>query len=112
MLREEAPAIIESAAVPTSGAPATNRLAVASMVLGITGFTVLPLIGSLLGIIFGHISSGQIKGSDGTQKGRGMAITGLILGYGVVVALIALIAFFIISLKVSEDCGGFVARRC
>ena len=100
----------KSTAVPPSGAPATNKLAVASMVLSIIGITPwvliiigiaedfagVPMIGSLAGALFGHISSRQIKRSNGTQKGRGMAIAGLVLGYGVLVLLIAgIVALFI-----------------
>ncbi len=96
--REEAPAIIESAAVP---APAINKLAVASIVLsglGVVGiFAGVPLIGSLLGVVFGHISIRQITRSNGTQKGRGMARTGLVIGYGVPVVLIAIILALLMS---------------
>ena len=50
----------------------TNGLAIASMVLGILGV-------SLLAVIFGHIASSQIRTSG--QQGRGMAVAGLVLGY-------------------------------
>ena len=32
-------------------------------------------------VIFGHIALSQIKKSEGTQRGRGMAIAGVVLGY-------------------------------
>jgi hypothetical protein len=38
-------------------------------------------IGSILAVIFGHVSLKQIAQSGGTQGGRGMAIAGLVLGY-------------------------------
>jgi Domain of unknown function (DUF4190) len=56
----------------------TNAFAVASMVIGILW---LFWIGSLLAVIFGHVSLGQIKRSNGLQTGRGMAIAGLTLGW-------------------------------
>jgi hypothetical protein len=56
----------------------TNGLAIASMVLGIICFY---WITSILAVIFGHIALSQIKRSNGTQTGRGMAIAGLVLGY-------------------------------
>lgn len=62
-----------------SGPPETSGLAITSLVLGILGF-----IGGLTAIpavICGHIACSNIKGSQGTQKGRGLAITGLVLGY-------------------------------
>lgn len=58
--------------------PPTNGLAIASLVLGITGWIVI-LVGPLLAIIFGHIARSQIKHTG--QKGSGLALAGLILGY-------------------------------
>jgi hypothetical protein len=76
-----------------SVAQKTNELAVASMVLGVLW---LLWIGSILAIIFGHISLRQIKRSNGIQGGRGMAIAGLVLGYGAVgwILLIILVTNF------------------
>lgn len=58
--------------------PPTNGLAIASLVLGVTGWIVI-LVGPLLAIIFGHIARSQIKHTG--QKGSGLALAGLILGY-------------------------------
>jgi len=49
----------------------TNTLAILALVFGI--------LGGYLAIIFGHLALGQIKRSG--EQGRGLAITGLILGY-------------------------------
>ena len=88
------------------GAPAINKLAVASIVLSVLGvvgiFAGVPLIGSLLGVILGHASSRQIKRSNGTQKGRGMARAGLIVGYGVPVVAIGLLVAYLV---LSDPCG-------
>jgi hypothetical protein len=64
--------------------PAGNSgYAIASLVLSILGLVViLPVIGSILGIIFGHLSLNEIKNSNGQLEGRGMAIAGLVIGYG------------------------------
>lgn len=58
--------------------PPTNGLAIASLVLGVTGWIVI-LVGPLLAIIFGHIARSQIKHTG--QKGSRLALAGLILGY-------------------------------
>ena len=58
--------------------PRNNGLAIASMVLGIVW---VYWIGSILAVIFGHIALSQIEKSQGAQRGRGMAIAGLVLGY-------------------------------
>jgi len=68
----------------------TNGLAVAALVCGIGGF--LFFIPAILGIIFGFIARGQIKRSDGQQKGDGMAIAGIIVGFGWVALLVLTIA--------------------
>ncbi len=71
----------------------TNALAIVSMIASIVGFIwILPIIGSIAGVIMGHISLSQIKRTN--EKGRGMAIAGLIVGYaGLALAVIGIIAF-------------------
>jgi Domain of unknown function (DUF4190) len=61
--------------------PPTNGQAIASLVLGIVGLAVLPLIPSILALVFGYISKGQIDRSGGAQEGRGYAIAGIVLGW-------------------------------
>ncbi len=58
-------------------ATSTNGIAIASTVLGIVW---IYWIGSMLAIVFGHISLSQIKRNP-YQTGRGMAIAGPLLGY-------------------------------
>jgi Domain of unknown function (DUF4190) len=58
--------------------PQTNGLAIASLVLGILW---LFFVGSILALIFGYVSKGQIDESHGGQGGRGLAIAGIVLGW-------------------------------
>jgi hypothetical protein len=59
------------------------------MVLGILW---LFWLGSILAVIFGHISLAQIK-KDSSIGGRGMAIAGVALGWiGIAVLLIGVVA--------------------
>ena len=81
----------------------TNAMAVASLVCA---FVIAPL-----GVVFGHISLGQIKRSG--EQGRGMAIAGLVIGYLItIVTVVALVAGFLIfswavkAVRESES-GGF-----
>jgi uncharacterized membrane protein len=67
----------------------TNGLAIASLVLGILFCT---LIGGILSVIFGNLALGQIDRSYGAQKGRGLAIAGIVLGW-IGIALLAILAF-------------------
>jgi hypothetical protein len=68
----------------------TNGLAIAALICGCAG--ILLFIPGILGIIFGFIARGQIKRSDGQQKGDGMAIAGIIVGFGWVALLVLTIA--------------------
>ena len=61
-------------------------MAIACLVLGLFGGSLLFFIGSILAVVFGHIALNQIKQSDGELGGRGLAIAGLILGYLVIVS--------------------------
>jgi hypothetical protein len=63
----------------------TNGMAIASMVLGIV--SVLPcccfigIIPGILAVVFGFIARSTIDKSMGAQKGKEMALTGIILGF-------------------------------
>ena len=66
-----------------------NGFAVASMVLGIFGMFAIT---ALLAVIFGHIALAQIRRSEGWQRGTGIALAGVILGWSfLAVFLLALI---------------------
>jgi len=66
-----------------------NGFAVASMVLGIFGLFALT---ALLAVIFGHIALSQIRQAKGWQRGTGMALAGVILGWSfLAIFLLALI---------------------
>jgi len=73
---------------PQHGAPRplpTSGLAVASLVLGILW---LGWLGSILAVIFGHLALRSIR--RGAERGWGLAVAGLVLGY-IGVATLALV---------------------
>ena len=57
----------------------TNTLAIVSLVASISAFIILPFIGSIVGIITGHMSLGQIKRTG--EAGRGLGLAGTIVGW-------------------------------
>ena len=71
-----------SASTATVPPGAISSMAVASLVLGLLSFTI---IGAILAIVFGHVAQAQIKQSQGTLGGKGLALAGLIMGYLVIV---------------------------
>lgn len=66
----------------------TSTLAIISLVAGILGWTLLPFLGSLGAIITGHMARSEIRRAAGTVEGDGLAIAGLVLGWGSVVVTI------------------------
>ena len=65
----------------TQAQSGTNGMAIAGMVMGILSLVTICCYGfpfNLLGIIFSAIGLSQIKKSNPRQKGKGMAIAGLI----------------------------------
>jgi hypothetical protein len=66
------------ASTPMAQTDTTSGMAIGSLVCGVASFLVG--ITFIVAIILGHLSLSEIKRHPG-MKGRGMAITGLILGY-------------------------------
>jgi hypothetical protein len=58
-----------------------SSMAIASLVLGILGWTIAPGLASIAAIITGHMGKKEIRESMGQLGGDGMATAGLILGY-------------------------------
>jgi len=67
---------------PPPQSAATNGMAVASLVCSLFGW--LCVVGPLLGLIFGFVALHQINQTG--QRGRGMALAGIIIG-GIIVAI-------------------------
>lgn len=83
-----APAAPGYPAMPPAAVPSmapmegpTSGKAIASLICGILGFVILPIISAIPAIVLGHLSLSEIKRSAGRIKGQGMAIAGLVLGY-------------------------------
>jgi hypothetical protein len=82
---------VENAAQRTSG------YAIASLILGIAGFVVFPVVPSILAIVFGRKAQEEI-GRDATLGGDGLATAGVVLGW-VGLALIGIGVLFILLLS-------------
>lgn len=74
---------------PYPPARSTNGMAVASMVLGIVW---VYWIGSILALVFGYLALRDIRRSG--QKGEGMAVAGIVLGW-VGVAVLVLVLYLV-----------------
>ncbi len=80
-----------------------NGLAVASLICSCVGL-LFALLG-ILGIIFGFIARSQIRRSQGAQKGDGLALAGIIIGF---VSIALVITIFAVRGAHHHDNGGVV----
>lgn len=68
-----------------------NGMGTAALVMGILGILILPIVFSLLAIIFGSVGIGRVNRGEATNKG--VAVTGLVLGIiGMILGLLVGVA--------------------
>ena len=76
----------------------TSTTAIVSLVSGLLGWILLPLIGSLVAIVTGHMARAEIRRNPQALEGDGLVIAGLVLGYAMVAiavaSVIAVVLFF------------------
>lgn len=75
----------------------TNNKALWSLVMGIIGIFIFPVIFNVPAIILGYIAKNEISRSGGREAGRGMALAGIILGWvglflGIIWVVVAIVA--------------------
>lgn len=69
--------------------PPNSTMALLSLIAGILGLTLLPILGSIAAVILGYLGRNEIRDSGGALGGDGMATAGLVLGWiGVGLAVI------------------------
>lgn len=76
----------------------TSALAITSLVSGLLGWTFLPLVGSLVAIVTGHMARAEIRRSNGQIDGDGLAIAGLVLGWLVIAISVLTVLVFVVFL--------------
>ncbi|RPD85921.1 DUF4190 domain-containing protein [Luteimonas sp. 100069] len=74
----------------------SSTLAVISLVAGILGWSALPVIGSIVAIVTGHLARAEIRRQPQTLEGDGLAIAGLTLGYTMVALAIVGMLFVLL----------------
>ena len=82
-----------SARAPEDPSLPVNGKAIASVVLAVCGFVVLPLLASVAAIVLGSLGRAEIAGK-GVTRGARLANTGVVLGAAGIVFQIALVAWF------------------
>jgi hypothetical protein len=82
-----------SAPAPVEAPTPTSGLAIASLVLGIGGLTILPLLGSIVALILGYMARNEIRQRPDELTGDGLAIAGIVMGWiAVGLAVVGLLA--------------------
>lgn len=80
----------------------TNPMAITSFILSLCGaFWILPVVGQILGIVFGIMGMNQIK--ETREQGRGLALAGVIISAISLILGLLLIILLIVVIAVSED---------
>ena len=59
--------------------PPTETLAIVSLVTAVLGLTALPLLGSVVGVVTGHLALRRVRTSG--RGGEALAKGGLVVGY-------------------------------
>ena len=94
---------------PVAAAPGTNGFAIASLVCSLATLMFCG-IGSILGIVFGHVARRQIKRTG--EGGAGLASAGLIIGYLGLAAIAVFVTVMIVASAVFRpDFNVDAARR-
>ena len=81
-----------------NAAPRTSGYAIASLILGIAGFVVFPIVPSILAVVFGLKAREEFR-RDPAVAGDGLATAGIVLGW-VGIALLAIVLVFVLLLVV------------
>ena len=79
----------------------TSTLAIVSLVAGILGFTIFPVVATVVAIITGHMARKETRSDPPTASGDGLATAGIIMGYvqiGLIVIGICCFALYFIFL--------------
>ncbi|MPY86954.1 MAG: DUF4190 domain-containing protein [Luteitalea sp.] len=76
----------------------TSVTAVISLVFGIACWVLLPLVGAIVAVVTGHVARSEIRRAPDRLEGDGLALAGLILGWGHLVLAVAVLLFVFLFL--------------
>jgi hypothetical protein len=94
-----APPVARPSVVP---ARRNEGTATASLVCAISGFFMIPVVGSILGIVFGNTAKRRIAG-DPTLNGGSLARAGIVVGWVGIGFAVMLIAALIVLASVGNN---------
>lgn len=75
----------------------TSALAITSLVTGILGWSLLPVVGSIVAIITGHMARAEIRRNWDSIDGYGLALVGLCLGWvSIILSVLAVLVVLLV----------------
>ena len=83
-------------------APPTPGNAIASLILGIIGIVLCPIVTSVVGLILGYGAKKEIDNSGGRLGGRGVAMGGIITSWIGLAIYIPIVALVVIGVAVGS----------
>lgn len=102
-------------APPPPPQPTTSGTAVAGFILSLLGLIgILPILGSILGLILGYSARNEINRSGGAIGGRGLAQWGIILGWvglGIIILVGCLVVAGFLTIPAIGICASFSEMR-
>jgi hypothetical protein len=102
------PAIIMIVLIVTLRGKGNDSMAILSLVSGILGFFLLPIVGSIAAIVSGNIALNQYKELAQPNNNEGLARAGVILGWiGLGIWMLAVVGGLLFLLPVSIIRTGF-----
>ena len=93
-------------------APPNSTMAIVSLVAGILGLTLFPLLGSIVALVTAQMAKREIEESGGTIGGENLARIGMILGWiglalGLCFCCIFVASFALPFLMIAAEEGGY-----
>jgi len=89
----------------SSATAPTNSAAVVSLVAGFLAWIALPVVGALVAIVAGHVAVNQLQQPGAIDRGRRLAVIGLVLGWLQLLVLLAGVAGWMILLLIGGALG-------
>lgn len=110
------PSTLAAATADTNSPPKTSGMAIASLVLGLTGFCGIT---ALIGMILGIVATIRIRKSNGRLKGKGLAIAGICVSAVMFIVFLAVAAGLLLPAlakakyqEQNSDCVSNVKHVC
>ena len=90
----------------------TSPWSVVSLISGIASYFALPVLGAIIALITGYVAKDEIKKSNGTLDGEGMATAGIVLGWiNIALGVIAIALIVLIALSIIPAIGAWGGMR-